>query len=115
MRIQNTIVNQLIEDKDLIKIGDQYSLKVIHTPGHTKGHCCFYEQNSKIAFLADIDLSSLGPWYGGLDSNVMDLETDNIVSVSGPRNHEKNIYTPLEYVIGRKKEGYKDLIDIIKG
>jgi hypothetical protein len=47
--------------------------------------------------------------------SVMDVETDNIISVSGPRNHKKNIYTPLEYVIGGKKEGYKDLIDIIKG
>ena len=46
--------------------------------------------------------------------SVMDVETDNIVSVSGPRNHEKNIYTPLEYIIGARKEGYEELVRIIK-
>jgi hypothetical protein len=48
------------------------------------------------------------------NSNVMGLEADEITSVSGPRNHEKNIYTPLEYIIGTKKEGYEELIKIIK-
>lgn len=39
-------------------------LKVIHTPGHSPGHCCFYEEKEGILFSADIDLSSFGPWYG---------------------------------------------------
>lgn len=74
LRLENIKVEKNIDDNDIIQIGDLYKLNVIHTPGHTKGHCCFYEENSKIAFLADIDLSGLGPWYGAIDSSVMDFE-----------------------------------------
>ncbi len=74
LRLVNVKIEKNINDNDIIRIGDSYKLKVIHTPGHTKGHCCFYEQTSKIAFLADIDLSGLGPWYGASDSNIIDFE-----------------------------------------
>ncbi len=74
LRLVNVKIEKNINDNDIIQIGDSYKLKVIHTPGHTKGHCCFYELTSKIAFLADIELSSLGPWYGAADSNVIDFE-----------------------------------------
>ena len=45
-------------------------LKAIHTPGHSRGHCCFSFSREKLVFLGDIDMSSFGPWYGGLDSNI---------------------------------------------
>jgi len=45
-------------------------LEVIHTPGHSRGHCCFSIPSEKLVFLADIDLSSFGPWYGCLDSDI---------------------------------------------
>ena len=35
--------------------------------------------------------------------------------VYGPRNHSKGVYTPLEYVIYNKVDGYLDLIKLIKG
>lgn len=74
LRVENTKVDYKLNDNDIIKIGDQYNVQVIFTPGHTGGHCCFLEKNSKIAFLADIDLSSFGPWYGGIDSSLIELE-----------------------------------------
>ena len=74
MFLQETKIDKIIENNDIIKIGDDFELKVIHTPGHSAGHCCFLELNSKIAFLADIDLTSFGPWYAGLDSNLIDFE-----------------------------------------
>ena len=43
--------------------------------------------------------------------NSLDKITD---SCYGPRNHKKNIYTNLEYVIHNKIEGYLDLIKLIK-
>nr|MDO8084270.1 MBL fold metallo-hydrolase [Candidatus Sigynarchaeum springense] len=49
------------------------TLQVIHTPGHSAGHCCFYEPVRKIAFLSDIDLSRFGPWYGCCDSSLADF------------------------------------------
>jgi hypothetical protein len=46
---------------------------------------------------------------------VNSLDPESAEVVYGPRNHEKNIYTPLEFVIYNKIEGYLDLINLIKG
>ena len=43
------------------------------------------------------------------------LDPENCEVVYGPRNHEKRIYTALEFVIYNKIEGYIDLINLIKG
>lgn len=56
------------------EFSDGTRMEVIHTPGHTQGHCCFYFSEPKLVFLADVDLSGLGPWYGGLDSDVNAFE-----------------------------------------
>lgn len=40
----NFLVNQYLKDSDKIKI-DQESLKIIHTPGHTKGSICLLGEN----------------------------------------------------------------------
>ncbi len=74
LRLEDTPVDYSLSGEEILKIGDSYELQVIYTPGHTNGHCCFYEINSKIAFLADIDLSNLGPWYGCLDSDLIKFE-----------------------------------------
>ncbi len=74
LKIHDTRIDKTIEDGDIVKIGNSIHLKVIHSPGHSAGHCCFYESESRIGFLADIDLSSFGPWYGGLDSNLIHFE-----------------------------------------
>ncbi len=72
-RIKNTKIDRTIEHDEIIEIND-LRLKVVHTPGHTAGHCCFFEENSKIGFLADIDLTNFGPFYGCIDSSVIDFE-----------------------------------------
>jgi len=74
LRLKDTKVDYELNDNDIIEIGDRYKLQVILAPGHTGGHCCFFETNSKIAFLADIDLSSFGPWYAGRDSSLIEFE-----------------------------------------
>ncbi|MGQ9921286.1 MAG: MBL fold metallo-hydrolase [Desulfobacca sp.] len=45
-------------------------LQVMHTPGHTPGHSCFYFPQESILYLADIDLTSFGPWYGDQASDL---------------------------------------------
>ena len=54
----------LFRDGDLFDLGGGVSVRVIHTPGHTRGHCCFLIQPDDILFLADIDLTGFGPYYG---------------------------------------------------
>jgi len=73
IKLQNTKIDDLIEDNQILKFGNGFNIKIIHTPGHTAGHCAFLELNSKIAFLADIDLTKF-VFYAGIDSNLMDFE-----------------------------------------
>jgi len=54
-------------------------LQVVHTPGHTKGHCCFVidwdGSDERMVVLGDIDLTSFGPYYGDGWSSLVDFET----------------------------------------
>jgi len=80
LKLENTKVDNILEDNQIIKVGNGLNIKVIHTPGHTAGHCAFLELNSKIAFLADIDLTNF-VFYAGIDSNLMEFE-DSIDKLS---------------------------------
>ncbi len=42
-----------IDDGDIIQVGD-LSLKVIYTPGHTPGMCCFYVEREKVLIAGDL-------------------------------------------------------------
>ncbi|TFF87858.1 MAG: MBL fold metallo-hydrolase, partial [Promethearchaeota archaeon] len=72
--LHDTKISQTLKDGQKIVIDDKYNLMIIHTPGHTSGHCCFYEEDLKFAFLADINMPESGPWYGGIDSNLIEYE-----------------------------------------
>lgn len=47
------------------------------------------------------------------DKPVLESTVEELSFTSGPRNHSKNVYTPLEYLIGRKI-GTEQLVKIIK-
>jgi glyoxylase-like metal-dependent hydrolase (beta-lactamase superfamily II) len=71
--MRNTQISKYFKDNEIMSIGDNLKLKVILIPGHTAGHCGFYEINSKIAFLGDMDLTRF-PYYATIDSNLIDFE-----------------------------------------
>ena len=73
LKLENTKTDILLEDNEVIKVGNDFDIRIIHTPGHTAGHCAFLELNSKIAFLADIDLTSF-VFYAGIDSSLIEFE-----------------------------------------
>lgn len=52
-------------------------VEILHTPGHTPGHLCFFFPEQGILFLGDYDLTAFGPWYGDRHSSI----TDTIASV----------------------------------
>ncbi|MFX1358151.1 MAG: MBL fold metallo-hydrolase [Promethearchaeota archaeon] len=82
LRVKNTKINNVINDTEIFKIGDMLRLKVIHTPGHTAGHCAFYEINSKIGFFADIDLTRF-PYYGNIDASLIEFSNsiDKLINI----------------------------------
>lgn len=49
------------------------TVRAIHMPGHTAGHCVLMVEPHGIAFIGDIDLSSFGPYYGDATSNLADF------------------------------------------
>ena len=42
-----------LKENDAIKLGEIIELKVIHTPGHTKGGICLYDKETKTLFSGD--------------------------------------------------------------
>ncbi len=50
----------LMEDGDAF-LGDGYCLRVRHTPGHTAGSCCIYEEVQEILFSGDHILKEITP------------------------------------------------------
>ena len=65
-------VDQTFTDGELIDLG-KYTLQVIHTPGHSKGHCCFWFPEQQFLFSGDICLTAAGPWYGEVLSDPTDM------------------------------------------
>lgn len=58
------------DEGDRADLGGGLTLRVVHTPGHTPGHCAFLVEEYGLIFTADIDLSAFGPWYGNSASNL---------------------------------------------
>jgi glyoxylase-like metal-dependent hydrolase (beta-lactamase superfamily II) len=54
------------------------SVRAIHAPGHTGGHCVFMiepdDGSHRVVVLGDIDLSSFGPYYGDAQSSLEEFE-----------------------------------------
>jgi glyoxylase-like metal-dependent hydrolase (beta-lactamase superfamily II) len=67
-----TEVDRPVADGDEMSLG-RNTVRFIHTPGHTPGHMCveFVEQSE--VYLADIDLTRFGPWYGNSSSSIDDF------------------------------------------
>lgn len=65
-------VHKELHDGELLILG-KTRLQVIHTPGHTSGHCAFWEEKHGLLISGDIDLAGFGPWYAHYCSNLDDL------------------------------------------
>src|SRR6185436_13876015 len=61
------------EDGDVFDLG-AVRIRVLHAPGHTRGHSLFHVEPDDVLYLGDIDLSSFGPYYGDAWSSLVDFE-----------------------------------------
>lgn len=68
-KYRERVPSREIADGDLVDFGTT-QLRVIHTPGHSPGHCCFHFPREGIFFLGDLDMTSFGPWYGDRVSDI---------------------------------------------
>jgi len=65
-------VDNTFADGESIDFG-KINMQVIHTPGHSRGHCSFWFPEQDFLFCGDICLTQAGPWYGELLSNPTDM------------------------------------------
>jgi hydroxyacylglutathione hydrolase len=42
-----------LDDGDTVTVGEE-TLEVLHTPGHTPGHICFFHRESRLALVGDV-------------------------------------------------------------
>jgi glyoxylase-like metal-dependent hydrolase (beta-lactamase superfamily II) len=61
-------------DGAVFALGGDVRVRVIHAPGHTRGHSFFWIEPDDVLYLADVDLSSFGPYYGDAWSDLGDFE-----------------------------------------
>jgi hydroxyacylglutathione hydrolase len=77
-------------------------LEIIPAPGHTPGHSCFHFPGQQLLYLADVDLTPFGPWYGdaasdleAFEATLTDLRTFEARTYLTA--HEQGIFTPAEF------------------
>jgi glyoxylase-like metal-dependent hydrolase (beta-lactamase superfamily II) len=61
-------------DGDVFDLGGGVRVRVLHAPGHTRGHSFFHVEPDDVVYLGDVDLSSFGPYYGDAWSSLEDFE-----------------------------------------
>ena len=61
-------------DGTMFDLGGGLRIEVVHLPGHTRGHSAFLVEPEGVLFVADIDLSAFGPYYGDHWSDLEDFE-----------------------------------------
>ncbi len=111
------------EEGDVIDLGN-VELQPIYTPGHSLGHHVILI-GDKILHGADIDLTSFGPWYGHVESNIdkfLDsikrvMQLDVEIYVSGhkrPVTGREEILSELERFAGKFKETEERILEALR-
>lgn len=59
-------------------------MRIMHLPGHTGGHCCFFFENEELLFLGDWDLTWFGPVYADTTSS-LDATIHSLQHIRGLR------------------------------
>ena len=81
-------------DGDVFDLGGGVRVRVIHTPGHTRGHSALFVEPDGVLYLGDIDLSSFGPYYGDAWSDLEDFEK----SLARVREIEARHYATFHHI-----------------
>lgn len=104
------VPKSILHDGDRIALGDRL-LTVIHTPGHSPGHCCFYEEERKYLYSGDlIYCGCLDAFYPTTDPK---LFRESVKKVKGldigrilPAHHRLDV--PID-IIERVDKAFDDI------
>ena len=83
------------DDDQVFDLGGA-QIRVLHTPGHTRGHSCFHVTwgDESLLYLGDIDLSSFGPYYGDAWSDLESFER----SLARVKDVEADFYATFHHI-----------------
>lgn len=93
----------IMHDSDIIHLGNR-NLKVIHTPGHSPGHCCFYEEDRGYLYSGDLIYSGcLDAFYPTTDP------FDFMQSVNKIRNLQITKILPAHHCLNLRADFIDDV------
>lgn len=91
------VPGRLLDEGDIIELGDR-SITVIHTPGHSPGHMCFWDENNRFMFTGDLIYK--GILYANYPSTDPKAYLDSVKKLSAykparlfPEHHSLDIST----------------------
>ncbi len=89
-------VHETLSDGDVIDCGHT-RMEVLHTPGHTSGHCSLFLPEEEILFSGDICLTAVGPCYADPDADIDDFLTslDRLIAIKPKTlvtSHSRKVY-----------------------
>lgn len=89
-------VSDTLEDGDVIDCGGT-QVEILHTPGHTAGHCSVFLPEEEILFAGDICLTAAGPCYADPDADIDQLmdSIDRLIALKPGTlvtSHSKQVY-----------------------
>ncbi len=94
-------------DGDVLDLGG-VTVRVVHAPGHTRGHCCFAIEPDRVLYLGDIDLTSFGPYYGDAWSSLFDFER----TLAEVRRIDARHYATFHHVgVIEGREAFRERLD----
>lgn len=110
---------KIFRDGDYLNLGNRI-LKVIHTPGHSPGHCCFYEQERKYLYSGDLIYSGcLDAFYPTTDpklfrQSIIKVQQLNINRIL-PAHHKLNIPVDIVNQIASAFDGLYNINQLRQG
>lgn len=105
--------NRILSDNDIIDIGSR-KLRVIHTPGHSPGHICLFEEGRGYLYTGDLVYKgTLYAFYPSTDPVLFKRSVDKISSLKGikkilPAHNELNVQVDLINIIKKAFQNIED-------
>lgn len=108
--IRSWHIDSAFEDKECFDFG-KTKVEVIHTPGHSAGHCAFWFPEEEFLFTGDVCLTKVGPWYGEIyaDPEKMIKSIGRLIALKPKKLASSHIQEICEDGVDRLIE-YKDRI-----
>ena len=90
---------RILHDNDIIDIGDRV-LQVLHTPGHSPGHMCFWEESTGYLFTGDlVYIGTLFAYFPSTDPTAYLASIERVAALPVkkvfPAHHDLDIPTTI--------------------